>query len=104
MNTTTCIIRCGVITDMHTCASGPKSYGITCPWRTTYYPQRLDESQLRKGKSRIRRKKDPDPNKASDGVIPLPRENASKSAIIQATMREIEADYLNITGEANQVE
>ena len=49
-------------------------------------------------------KKDPDPNKASDGVIPLPRENASKSAIIQATIREIEADMLNITGEANQVE
>ena len=50
------------------------------------------------------KKKDPDPKKASDGVIPLPRDNASKSAIIQATIREIEADMLNITGEANQVE
>ena len=103
MNTTTCIIRCGVITDMHTRASGPKSYGITCPCSTTYCPQRLDASQLRTGKSRIR-KKDPDPKKASDGVIPLPRDNASKSAIIQATLREIEADMLNITSEANQVE
>ena len=100
MNTTTCTIRCGVITDMHTCASGPKSYGITCPWRTTYYPQRLDASQLLKGKSRIKKKT----NTAGNGVIPLPRENASKSAIIQATIREIEADLLNITGEANQVE
>ena len=49
-------------------------------------------------------KKDPDPKKASDGVIPLPRDNTSKSAIIQATIKEIEADYLNITSEANQVE
>ena len=49
-------------------------------------------------------KKDPDPNAAGNGAIPLPRENASKSATIQATIREIEADMQNITGEANQVE